>query len=495
MSDANANNNYITCKRWQLAVWPMHTTASAFLTIVLGFANYIATGEFGIGMAAAGIIATASRIFDGVIDPFVAMVTDRVNPKMGAVKFLTLIGRGFSIVSIFGLFFLAYNWPFKFFWYIFFNLLAVVGGTIGAIATHTGNAVLTTNPKQRPMIFRWQMVYTSFIGTLVNIIFTQIIVPACGGITTQAVQINALVMIGLLILFEICAMIAIALSDKPENYIGRDAGDNVKPKDMLDLIIHNRPLQMRIIAGVSDKIAQQVIQISSVTVLLYGIVIGDYGFSGTVGAYSLIPNLVFLFWGTHLMKKSGGKKAVVLWSWACIIMSMVWLAMMVFIDPTKYGHMSASNWILPLLYIIVQIVLKACNNMNSAATGALAPDIVDYELYRSGRFMPSAIGTIYSFVDETVSSVSNTIVAFCLVAIGYTDVQPQPTDPSSPAVFWMAIFLMIGLPVFGWVCNLIAMKFYILDTDMMEKIQAHNSKLRAEHKVKYEHDHEAQAAK
>ena len=104
MSDAstNTNSNYITCKRWQLAVWPMHTTASAFLTIVLGFANYIATGEFGIGMVAAGIIATASRIFDGVIDPFVAMVTDRVNPKMGAVKFLTLIGRGFSIVSIFG---------------------------------------------------------------------------------------------------------------------------------------------------------------------------------------------------------------------------------------------------------------------------------------------------------------------------------------------------------------------------------------------------------
>ena len=57
------------------------------------------------------------------------------------------------------------------------------------------------------------------------------------------------------------------------------------------------------------------------------------------------------------------------------------------------------------------------------------------------------------------------------------------------------MFLMIGLPVLGWVCNLIAMKFYILDTDMMEKIQAHNSKLRAEHKVKYEHDHEAQAAK
>ena len=91
MSDANENSKYITCKRWQLAVWPMHTTASAFLTIVLGFANYIATGEFGIGVAVAGIIATVSRVFDGVIDPFVAMVTDRVDPKMGSVKFLTIV--------------------------------------------------------------------------------------------------------------------------------------------------------------------------------------------------------------------------------------------------------------------------------------------------------------------------------------------------------------------------------------------------------------------
>ena len=45
------------------------------------------------------------------------------------------------------------------------------------------------------MIFRWQMVSTSFIGTLVNIIFTQMF--GLRGITTQAVQINALVMIGL----------------------------------------------------------------------------------------------------------------------------------------------------------------------------------------------------------------------------------------------------------------------------------------------------------
>ena len=57
------------------------------------------------------------------------------------------------------------------------------------------------------------------------------------------------------------------------------------------------------------------------------------------------------------------------------------------------------------------------------------------------------------------------------------------------------MFLMIGLPVLGWVCNLIAMKFYILDTDMMEKIQAHNSKLRAENKIRHEHEQEAQAAK
>ena len=488
------NSKYITCKRWQLALWPLHTTASAFISIVIGFANYIATEEFAISVIVAGVVATASRIFDGVIDPFVAMVTDRLNPKMGAVKLLILVGRGISVLSIFGLFFWSYNWPFAQFWFVFFNLTAVVGGTVGAIANHTGNALLTTNPKQRPLIFRWQMVYTTFVGTITNIILTQIIVPIYGGITTETIQAYALIMIGLMVVFEILASVAIAPVDKQGNYLGRDEGDNVKPKDMWSLLKKNRALQMYVVAGVSDKIAQQVMQITSVGVLLYGIVIGDYGFSATVGAYSLIPNLAFLFWGTHLMRKSGSKKAVVQWSWACIIFSIVWLAMMVVVDPTKWGHMSTKNFILPLIYIIIQIVLRACNNMNSAATKALAPDIVDYEMYRSGKFMPSAIGTIYSFVDETVSSVSNTIVAFCLAAIGYTSAQPQPDDPSTPAIFWMAMFLSIGLPVLGWVCNLVAMKFYPLDTEMMEKIQEHNHKLREEAKARKEANAAAQAA-
>lgn len=494
MNMSENNRKYITCKQWQLAVWPLHTTASAFISIVIGFANYIATGEFALSVVTAGVVATVARIFDGVIDPFVAMITDRVNPKIGAVKFLIIVGRSISVLSIFGLFFWGFHWPFAPFWFVFFNLTAAVGATVGAIANHTGNALLTTSPKQRPMIFRWQMVYATFIGTVTNIILTKVIVPIYGGITTETVQAYALIMIGLMVVFEICASIAIAPVDKPENFVGRQEGDNVKPKDMWNLLVKNRALQMYVVAGVSDKIAKQVMQISSVTVLMYGIVIGDYGFSATVGAYSMVPNLIFLFLGTHLMKKSGSKQAVVKWSWACILTSLVWLGMMVFVDPTRYGHMGAGNLVLPLIYIVVQIVVRACQNMNSVATGALAPDIVDYEMYRSGRFMPSAIGTIYSFVDETVSSVSNTIVAFCLAMIGYVSVQPQPDDPSSPTIFWMAMFLMIGLPVLGWVCNLIAMKFYPLDTEMMEKIQEHNSKLRAEAKAKQAQQQTAGAA-
>lgn len=104
------NRKYITCKPWQLAVWPLHTTASAFISIVIGFANYIATGEFALSVVTAGVVATVARIFDGVIDPFVAMITDRVNPKIGAVKFLIIVGRSISVLSIFGLFFWGFHW-------------------------------------------------------------------------------------------------------------------------------------------------------------------------------------------------------------------------------------------------------------------------------------------------------------------------------------------------------------------------------------------------
>ena len=58
-----------------------------------------------------------------------------------------------------------------------------------------------------------------------------------------------------------------------------------------------------------------------------------------------------------------------------------------------------------------------------------------------------------------------------MALIGYRHTMPQPTDPSTPAIFWMTISMYFGLPLIGWVCTLCAMRKTPLSKEKMEEVQ------------------------
>ena len=101
----------------------------------------------------------------------------------------------------------------------------------------------------------------------------------------------------------------------------------------------------------------------------------------------------------------------------------------------------------------------------------MTADCADYETYRSGKYVPGLMGTLFSFVDKVISSFATTIVSFAIAAIGFTTTQPTDTTPLTPEIFWLGISLMFLIPIIGLVCNLIAMKFYPLTKEKMEEIQ------------------------
>ena len=67
---------------------------------------------------------------------------------------------------------------------------------------------------------------------------------------------------------------------------------------------------------------------------------------------------------------------------------------------------------------------------------------------------------------------ASTIVGYSAMAIGFKELFPQIDDPYTPAIFWMVMFLFIGIPIIGWIASLIAMKFYPLDQEKMIEVQA-----------------------
>ena len=50
----------------------------------------------------------------------------------------------------------------------------------------------------------------------------------------------------------------------------------------------------------------------------------------------------------------------------------------------------------------------------------MVADCADYETYRSGKFIPGIMGTLFSLVDKLVSSLSATVVSIALLFIGTT---------------------------------------------------------------------------
>ena len=55
--------------------------------------------------------------------------------------------------------------------------------------------------------------------------------------------------------------------------------------------------------------------------------------------------------------------------------------------------------------------------------------------------------------------------------IGYTTTAPQQGDPLTFGVRVMTVILLIGFPIVGWICTLLAMKNSELTYEKMEEIQ------------------------
>lgn len=466
------NSIYRTAKPWQIRVAPLYTGIGNLFMVLMMFSSYVAAGGYGIAVATAGMIATSTRIFDGITDPVIALISDGFNSKYGRVRILMGIGYLIICSSILGMFFL---FPGKgVIAYTVCYMCYIVGYTFFVVASQSVPVLLTNDPVQRPKFFRWSMIYTNLITTLFTGLYLGVVLmPKYGGLTMEAFQELAVTCIVAGAVLLILSFLAITPADKPENFkVGTK--EKVSIKDCWNLIKANRPMQLYILAASSDKLAQTASTQQAVNTMILGIIIGNYEFGGWMSFASLPFTVAMVIWATKQVGKTSARDGVIRWSWIAIILNLIFVAFMAISDPTRI-----SVAVIPtLVYVVLMILRTGALTAGSACTGTMLPDIIDYELYRSGHFMPSTVAACYSFVDKVISSFSTTIVGFCLAVIGYATTMPQPGDPSTPAVFWMAMFLSCGLPVLGWICSLIAMKWYPLTKEKMIEIQQANNERR-----------------
>ncbi len=470
-----------TLKPWQIVLAPASACVPTLFIILMTFASYVATGVYGAATVLAGTIITGSRVFDAITDPLIGVWCDRFESKWGRARPLSIIGWLIMSVAVFSMFNLGIGggmgsvsvWIFALIYFIY-----IIGYTIFNIGSGLVQPIMAQDSKQRAKMARWTTVYTTILSNTINIILAATLMPKHNYKMGLPLFADLCVMVicatGVLIALTHIAVTAAGV-DVSETYAGISK-EPVKLKDALDLILHNRELQMYTVAAASDKLALQTASNSAIAVMIFGIVIGNYGFNASLSMVNMAVTLVLLFFFvSRLAGNSGMKKANILWTSVSIATYAAMWIFLLLVDTLQI----TVNPVLKVLFIVLYCAMGAAKMATSCVSNPLRFDIIDYEFSRSGRYMPAVVNTTYSFVDKLISSLASTIVALAVASIGYTEGMPQAADPLTSGVFWVGTFLWLGMPILGYICTLIAMRWYKLDKETMEEVQRKNAETRA----------------
>ncbi|MGL5540636.1 MAG: MFS transporter [Erysipelotrichaceae bacterium] len=470
---------YHRAKNWQIGLFALNNLSTNVYMFMMMYVSYYATGIAGLAVVTVSTILTAMRLFDGFTDPIIGYFIDKTDTKFGKFRPFMFAGNMILAVMILILHNTTHLVPesFRLIYFVVIYGIYIIGYTFQTACTKAAQVALTNDPKQRPLFTLFDNVYLMIFQVSWMFYISNILLPKYDNSFTLEF-FNDLLIVGIILsaIFMVLAVIGIAKKDRTE-FFGTGETTDLKFKDYWPVLKSNRAIQMLVVAASTDKLAMSVAGNSVVSIMLFGILMGNYALSGQISALTMVPNLILIIFGTQFARKFGQKKAFVVSTWVAIITTVMMMALFLFGDPTTISLTSIN---LMTVAFVVLLILKT--GIGAICNGIVIPmiaDCADYETSISGRYVPGMMGTLFSFVDKFISSFATTIIGLGLAAIGFTTVMPDANTPLTGGIFWLTIIFFFILPILGYIASIIAMKFYPLNQEKMAEVQTQIAEIKA----------------
>ena len=485
MSEKGTNR----AKFYQLALFPMNNGATnVYFVLILSYIATFGNKVLGLAMVFASFMVTGMRVFDAITDPIIGALMDKTNGKFGKFRPFMVIGNVVMAVSVILLYICTPLIPKDVMWlrYTLFILLYavwVLGYTFQTSVTRSAQPVLTNDPKQRPL-------FTVFntIGSLVGMGVMQFVGPILAGdnfagdynSTWFAIMTPIGVVVS--IILTILAIIGIWEKDN-EKYFGLGGKqEKVKVSEYLSIIKANKPLKRLMVAGGGCKLALAIATNVTVLCMIYGCMMGNYdGLYLPMMVFGYVFSAPFFLLTVRTSQKHGQKRSLMTYvavALACYVGVLALLLMWQQGNPAFNLSFITNGKLSINLYTILFILFFGIGYGAYYSTAdmpiPMVADCADYETYRSGKFIPGIMGTLFSLVDKLVSSLSATVVSVALIFINIHEL-PTKTTPYSSGMNWIVIALFCLVPMVAWILTLVAMKGYELDGKRVKTIQAVNA--------------------
>ncbi|MBQ0001329.1 MAG: MFS transporter [Clostridiales bacterium] len=476
---------------WRVAGFALNNTATNTYLFLMNFVAYYLTGFVGVSVVTASSFAMMMRIWDGVTDPFIGFTVDKTNGKFGKNRPFMVIGQLILLVMSYIMFHFTPSVP-EAARYPFFIVCAAIyyiGYTFQCVVTKSAQTCLTNDPKQRPLFTMFDGAYNTLLFAFMPVVATKIATSNEGGFVSQVTWNKLWILTASIsLVFTIIAVISIAPKDRSE-FFGTGQAVKVGLKDYWDTIKGNRAIQMLIVSASSDKLASSM-RTSTIYIVLFGLIAGNYSIYGTMTGMTSIPSaIICMVFVGGLATTLGQRKAMLIGSWGGIVLNAVMICLWIFGDPTSMssGYGTPMVWsFFTVAYIVLTVAIAGFQGISGNIVIPMTADCADYEVYRTGKYVPGLMGTLFSLVDKLISSFAPMITGVMLAGIGFTTKLPDADTTMAMmndgitegfqginvgAIMPVALFLAFGTVIIGLLCNIVALKFYPLTKEYMAEIQ------------------------
>lgn len=424
--------------------------------------------------------------------------------------------------------------------YIVAYIIYVLGYTCQCACTKAGQTCLTNDPKQRSQFMIWNMIGQLGSIVLVNVMaggvltneaicekgllvyeaeeggqtISQILANLNQNPTGNAALIEKLtalnldantlyaynygaaygstfynIMVPFVIIvsaiYTIMAVAAISEKDKPQFW--GVTTESPKFRDYVNVVKSNREIRWLVISSGFNKLASTVATSGAVAFLVFGCLMGDYN-----GLYIPFYVLAFIFmglfflWGSKTSGRKGQKRGVAQFTLLALLFYVGVLIMLCIYDPANTAtHLSLFSMdggfhLTINAYTIIFIILYGCGygafNCCDQMTIPMVADCTDYETYRSGKYLPGIMGTLFSLIDKLISSLQTLLLTIFIVGI-VPGLNALPTEgtPYMDGMKLSAIICFCLLPMASWLITTFCMTRYRLSGKKLEEIQAVNA--------------------
>lgn len=470
-------------KLYQLVLFPMNNGATnVYYILTMNFIAYYANGVLGLFLMFATTMVTVMRLFDAVTDPIIGALIDRTSTKFGKFRPYMVLGNAIMIVSSVLLYFGTRIIPDDMAWlkyvcFVLFYALYVIGYTFQTACTRSGQTCLTNDPNQRPLFTVFNTI-ASFIGMGLVQFLAPILSGRLSGYNSAAFfDFMIPLAVALSAVLTLLAVIGIREKDRPEFFGVGGQQEKTKLAEYVAILKANKQLQRLMVAGAGCKLAFSIATNMTVLCMLYGAMMGNYGMlylpMMVVGYVFSVP---FFLLTVRTSQKHGQKASLVRYTKLALVM---YVGVLVLLMLWRQGNPAVQLSFGPVnIYTVLFVLFFGIGYGAYYATAdmpiPMVADCSDYETYRSGKYIPGIMGTLFSLVDKLVSSLGSTIVGIALALIGIHTL-PDGNTPYANGMHVVVILLFCVVPMLAWIATLIAMKGYSLTGARMKEIQAVNA--------------------